>query len=128
MLKKKNIAMVMAATTVATSVAPVFAAEVKADEEIIKRVEDVKTTLKKNEEQTKQLINDLRSLLNDGTKYDTVSNENGTYGIYVDELGTNVNIGNRKSDNAEGRTRSVRFRDRKSLWNLPHHSNQNHLW
>lgn len=58
MLKKRSIATMMAAATVATSVAPVFAATI------------VKETVKKGSDEQKALVNDLRKLLAEGTKYE----------------------------------------------------------
>ena len=44
MLKKKNIATMMAAATVVTSVAPVFAAQVEADADVLERISETSTT------------------------------------------------------------------------------------
>ncbi|WP_290459990.1 cell wall-binding repeat-containing protein [Romboutsia ilealis] len=63
MLKKRSIATMMAAATVATSVAPVFAATI------------VKETVKKGSDEQKALVNDLRKLLAEGTKFE-VTHEN----------------------------------------------------
>ena len=62
MLKKRSIATMMAAATVATSVAPVFAATI------------VKETVKKGSDEQKALVNDLRKLLAEGTKFEVVGN------------------------------------------------------
>lgn len=63
MLKKRSIATMMAAATVATSVAPVFAATI------------VKETVKKGSDEQKALVNDLRKLLAEGTKFEVVGNK-----------------------------------------------------
>lgn len=70
MLKKKNIATMMAVATVATSVAPVFAAETEAD--VLQRVKATSGSLKKGQDETNQLIDDLRFLLNEGSKFEVV--------------------------------------------------------
>ena len=75
MLKKKNIATMMAAATVVTSVAPVFAAQVEADADVLERISETSTTLTKGEDATKQLIDDLRLLLTNGTKFDVDGGE-----------------------------------------------------
>lgn len=93
MLKKKNIATMMAAATVVTSVAPVFAAETEAD--VVERIEAIESTtvLKKGQEETNQLIKDLRFLLNEGSKFEVVSNDkvNGQFS-YTTTSTVTVNI------------------------------------
>ena len=89
MLKKRSIATMMAAATVVTSVAPVFAAETEAD--VVERVSTIKTTLKKGQEETEQLIKDLRFLLNEGSKFEVVKNEKNERAYYSTTTDATVN-------------------------------------
>lgn len=89
MLKKRSIATMMAAATVVTSVAPVFAAETEAD--VVERVSTIKTTLKKGQEETEQLIKDLRFLLNEGSKFEVVKNEKNESAYYSTTTDATVN-------------------------------------
>ena len=66
MLKKRSIATMMAAATVATSVAPVFAATI------------VTETVKKGSDEQKALVDDLRKLLAEGTKYEVIGKDGVT--------------------------------------------------
>lgn len=65
MLKRRSIATMMAAATVATSVAPVFAATTKTE------------IVKKGSDEQKALVNDLRKLLSEGTKFEVIGEKDG---------------------------------------------------
>lgn len=78
MLKKKNIATMMAAATVATSVAPVFAATIKTE------------TVKKGSDEQKALVNDLRKLLAEGTKYEEIKQPTDVQTLIEDKVGDSV--------------------------------------
>lgn len=96
MLKKRSIATMMAAATVATSVAPVFAAKSTV----------VKETVKKGSDEQKALVNDLRKLLAEGTKYE--AGTEATIGQSVYEIRTTSStVGSTDADIVIGSTDPV---------------------
>lgn len=95
MLKKRSIATMMAAATVATSVAPVFAATI------------VKETVKKGSDEQKALVNDLRKLLAEGTKYE--AGTEATIGQSVYEIRTTSStVGSTDADTVIASTEVVK--------------------